>query len=218
MADNSQKTFQRRSDKESSQVGDYFDHSAHRYFDHIHEITVVKVYSGDCYVNEGPGEMMVTILGSCISACIRDPLISAGGMNHFLLPSASREEDLTCARFGAYAMEKLINDLMKKGAKKERLELKLFGGGNVIESGARIGEKNVAFIREYVRNEGLRVVKEDLGGTAPRRIHYYPDSGRVMMRKLSRKEDFENVRKEETVYQKKLDKQTAKQDEDIELF
>lgn len=192
----------RRTFNDKEQVGDYFA-GRDRYYDQITEMTVVKVFSGDCYSTNKPGEMLVTILGSCISACIRDPIAKVGGMNHFLLPDSSNLGD-SPTRYGAYAMEKLINDLLKKGAQKSRMEVKIFGGGNVIKSSAMIGDKNVKFIRDYLKLEGLRIDQQDLGGTSPRRIHYYPDSGKVMMRKLNRKEDYENVEKEETIYEKAI--------------
>ena len=184
----------------------------------IHEHDVIKVYSGDCYVTDKPDKVMVTILGSCISACIRDPKIKVGGMNHFLLPDTTNVGD-SPNRYGAYAMEQLINDILKKGGDKKRLEVKLFGGGNVIDSSAMIGDKNVQFIRQYMLSEGLLVTQEDLGGKAPRRIHYYPETGKVMMRKIEKKDELESVTKEEKAYKQKITQQSQHQDEgDVELF
>jgi chemotaxis protein CheD len=209
--------FIRRTDKEKLQIGDYFSGSD-RYYDQISEMTVVKVFSGDCYSTTEPGEMLVTVLGSCIAACIRDPIAKVGGMNHFLLPNSSNVGD-SPTRYGAYAMEKLINDLLKKGAQKSRLEVKVFGGGNVIQSSAKIGDKNVNFIRQYCKDEGLKIVQEDLGGLSPRRIHYYPETGKVMMRKLGRKEDFVNVEQEEIIYSKAITIKASKGAEGgVELF
>lgn len=189
----------RRSEREAVQVGSLND-GVKRYFDQNHDVTVVKIFSGDCYVNEGPGEMLVTILGSCVAACIRDPKIGIGGMNHFLLPGTLDDEKSTedpgALRYGVYAMEQLINEILKKGGNKLRLEVKLFGGGNVINNSAAIGSKNAAFVREFFKREGLAVATEDLGGDYPRRIHYYPDSGKVMMRKLRRREDMAVVEEE----------------------
>ncbi|NET71205.1 MAG: chemoreceptor glutamine deamidase CheD [Sphaerospermopsis sp. SIO1G2] len=161
--------------------------------------TVVKLFSGDCEITDKPKHVMVTILGSCISACIRDAVAKVGGMNHFLLPNTPNEiasDSMEALRYGAYAMEQLINALLKAGAKRDRLEIKVFGGGNVLASNMMIGDRNVHFIREYLRNEGLRIVSEDLGDKYPRRIHYYPDTGKVMMRKLHRKEDMKVVEEE----------------------
>ena len=208
---------ERRTETEKEQVGDYFS-GRDRYYDQVSEVTVVKVFSGDCYSTSKQGEMLVTVLGSCIAACRRDPIAKVGGMNHFLLPDSNNVGD-SPTRYGAYAMEKLVNDLLKKGAQKERLEVKIFGGGNVIKSTAMIGDKNVNFIKSYLKTEGLKVEQEDLGGTSPRRIHYYPDSGKVMMRKLNRKEDFENVTKEESDYQSAITIKADKGAEGgVELF
>lgn len=210
--------FIRRSDKESVQVG-LMNDGTKRYFDHNHEITVVKIFSGDCYVTDEPGEMLVTILGSCVSACIRDPIAGVGGMNHFLLPGTLDEErdvdDDKAMRYGVYAMEQLINEILKLGGNKLRLETKLFGGGNVINNSAAIGSKNAAFVREFFQKEGLPVVTEDLGGNLPRRIHYYPDTGKVMMRKLKRREDMVVV-EEEQQFDSKLRKKTL--EGSIDLF
>jgi chemotaxis protein CheD len=179
---------------------------------------VVKLYSGDCYVSRKPMEMLVTILGSCVAACIRDPLAGVGGMNHFLLPETSNSIDPNssdAARYGAYAMEQLINQIMKAGGARNRLEVKVFGGGNVTSSTAMIGDKNVAFVRRFLKDEGLKIASEDLGGNLPRRIHYYPDTGRVMMRKLQRKEDMVIVERERN-YASSLKKQTL--EGEIDLF
>lgn len=178
---------------------------------------VVKIFSGDLHVSTEPQEMLVTILGSCVAACIRDPIIKVGGMNHFLLPGNDMvvSELSDAARYGVFAMESLINGILKAGGRKDRLEIKVFGGGNVIKNSQRIGSKNAAFIRQFLKSEGYRIASEDLEGDLPRRIHYYPDTGKVMMRKLHRKEDFRVV-EEETRYQNSI---AAKPVEgDIDLF
>ncbi len=164
-------------------------------------VKVVKLFSGDYYVTDQPGEMIVTILGSCVAACMRDPQTGAGGMNHFLLPDCpdiASKTDSQAARYGAYAMETLINGIINIGGNKKRLEVKVFGGGNVIESSQMIGARNCEFVRDFLRNEGIRIVKEDLGDTYPRRLRYYPDTGKVMLMKLRRKEDFAVVDTEQS--------------------
>lgn len=177
-----------------------------RYFDEANQLTVVKLYSGDYYATAKPGEMIMTILGSCVAACVRDPQLGIGGMNHFLLPGESHYDTNSLdpsARYGAFAMEKLINEILKLGGKRDRLEVKVFGGANVINNSSMIGAKNVDFIRRYLKEEGLRIAKEDLGGTHPRRLHYYPDTGKVMLRSLKRKEELP-VLEEESAYEQKL--------------
>jgi chemotaxis protein CheD len=188
----------RRSDIEGKSVGDLND-GISRYYDHNLEATVVKIKTGDCYVTSDTGEMLVTILGSCISVCARDPVAGVGGMNHFLLPgnlNAATGGANFSTRFGAYAMEELINGLIKLGARKERLELKVFGGGNVIQSSQLVGTKNIVFVKDYCRKEGIAIAAEDVGGDYPRRVHYFPDSGKVKLRRLQRKEDMTIVNDE----------------------
>jgi len=161
--------------------------------DRDESVRVIKLFSGDYYVTDKPGEMIVTILGSCVAACMRDPVTQIGGMKHFLLPDTpdeSLKNSSEGARYGAYAMEQLINGIIKLGGNKSRLEVKVFGGGNVIESSAMIGSRNAEFVRAFLKDEGLKIVNEDLGDTYPRRLRYYPDTGKVMLMKLRRKEDY----------------------------
>jgi len=197
-------------------VSDYFS-SHRRYFDAKENQNVVKIFSGDWYVSLGENEMISTILGSCVSACIRDPIVGVGGMNHFLLPGDGLVENgaSDSARYGVFAMESLINGILKAGGHKERFEIKVFGGGNVINNSARIGSKNATFIRHFLRREGYRIASEDLEGDHPRSLRYYPATGKVMIRLLQRKED-QVVIEEEARYRKQI---AAKPVEgDIELF
>lgn len=211
--------------KNTYQESDYNDGDK-KYFDHGSEQTVVKIYSGDCYVAKKKGEMLMTILGSCVSACIRDPVTGIGGMNHFLLPKVNHEsllDTMGTTRYGAFAMEKLINEILKLGGRKERLEVKLFGGGNINNNSKMIGDENVKFIKEYVKNENLNVVAEHLGGNTPRRVHFFPDSGKVMIRVLQGLEDMAIVEKEKAL-QEKVTKTIVAQhakpssDDDVTLF
>lgn len=150
---------------------------------------VAKVLPGDYYVTRG-GEWVGTVLGSCVSACIRDPLAGVGGLNHFLLPEGTEQErwgnsDVDLAhRYGSFAMEHMINDLLKLGACRTRLEVKLVGGGSMIEHLFDIGARNIEFVRAYLLREGYRIAAEDLGGTHPRRVVYDVRSGRVRVKKL----------------------------------
>jgi chemotaxis protein CheD len=130
----------------------------------------------------GSGEDLVftTLLGSCVAACMRDPLAGVGGMNHFLLPgggdvlSQSRSES-----YGLYLMELLINGLLKLGARRERLEVKLFGGAKTVDGLSDIGSKNAAFAKTFLRTEGIIHCGGDLGGENGRRIEYWPHTGRA---------------------------------------
>jgi chemotaxis protein CheD len=150
---------------------------------------MVKVFPGDFYVTGKADETLVTVLGSCVAACIRDPKLGIGGMNHFMLPQGRTGgwgRDAESTRFGNFAMEKLINELMKKGCARESLEIKVFGGGNVTESNIAVGSDNAQFALRYLEAERLRCVAQDLGGRFPRRIHYSPATGRVVRRLLGR--------------------------------
>jgi chemotaxis protein CheD len=187
-----------------------------RYFDEKERVTVVKLFSGDWYVSSTEPEMLMTILGSCVAACVRDPLVGIGGMNHFLLPGdESSSMNTDAARYGVFAMESLINALLKAGARKERLEIKVFGGGNVINNSAHIGSKNAAFIREFLRKEGLKITSEDLEGNLPRKVHYYTQTGKVMVRKLNRQSDMQVVAEEQRFRERLVVRPPAG---DIELF
>lgn len=207
---------QERRKQQEMAVGEYF-HGNKRVRDAGQNVDIVKIFSGDWYVSTRPGEMLATILGSCVSACIRDPVARVGGMNHFLLPGDENTDSAVSdsARYGVFAMESLINGLLKNGARKDRFEVKVFGGGNVINNSARIGSKNARFIREFLKKEGYRIASEDLEGDHPRRLHYFPDTGKVMMRLLRRKEDMAVV-EEEARYKKEI--VTHPIESNIELF
>lgn len=188
----------------------------HRFYDPIHVNWLVKVFPGEFYVTPKRDEVLVTVLGSCVSACIRDPRTGIGGMNHFMLPQGDGGGwDGESARYGNFAMEKLINELIKKGCPRERMEVKVFGGGNVIDSSTRIGTKNADFVLRFLESEGIACAAHDLGGPHPRRIQYYPSSGRVVRRLLPVDESV-LIAREETNYVSRLSaKPTAG---DIELF
>jgi len=151
----------------------------------------VKLLPGEYYVTPHD-EAITTVLGSCVTACIRDAQAQVGGMNHFMLPEASGGQDRESSgpmerqetRYGCYAMECLINDLLKLGATRQRLEIKLFGGARILASMTDIGSRNIAFIRDYLHIEGLQALAQDLGGDRPRRLVYFPTTGRVRMKRL----------------------------------
>jgi len=149
----------------------------------------VKLLPGECYVTRSD-EAIVTVLGSCISACIRDPETGIGGMNHFMLPehgsaaSARNTSSNHMNRYGCFAMEALINHLARHGAQRPRLELKVFGGGRILKPMIDIGARNIAFIHSWVRTEGMRLAAQDLGGIQPRKLVYFPATGRARVMKL----------------------------------
>jgi chemotaxis protein CheD len=156
------------------------------YYDRQHARHAAKVLPGEYYVTARP-MVLVTVLGSCVAACIRDPVLNVGGLNHFMLPDAAGPGPASsAARYGSYAMELLINQLIKLGARRERLEAKVFGGGNVLANllSSDVGGRNAQFVLDYLATEGIRLAARDLLGPYPRKVYFFPDSGRVLVRKL----------------------------------
>lgn len=161
-----------------------------RYWDPQLQCFAAKILPGEYYVTLH-GEMIVTVLGSCVSACVRERELGIGGMNHFMLPlDASQGRTAwdtgvsAATRFGNVAMERLINDILKLGGRRERLEFKLVGGGRVLDAVTDVGARNIEFVRDYVRTEGFRVSGEDLGSDHPRKVHYFPAEGKVRVKRL----------------------------------
>lgn len=182
-----------------------FRSGVHRYRDPRFDAIAVKVFPGEHYVTS-ENEMLVTVLGSCVAACIRDPIAAVGGMNHFMLPESGGNEwgaDSSGMRYGNVAMERLINDILSHGGLRQRLEIKVFGGGNVLQGLTDIGHRNAAFVESYLADEYLPIAASDLRGRSARRVHYFPTTGRVMLLELRRAED-ETVVELETSYQSKL--------------
>jgi chemotaxis protein CheD len=140
----------------------------------------IHIVQGEYKVSGDPNVVVSTLLGSCVAACIRDPVAGVGGMNHFLLPGEdARSQSQDAERYGDYLMELLVNGLMKQGAHRDRLEAKLFGGARMMRGLSDIGKKNAEFAERYLKYEGIKVVGKDLGGQRGRRIQYWPVSGRA---------------------------------------
>ena len=175
--------------------------ASHHYFDREFGVEAVKLLPGEYYVT-GKDMVLTTVLGSCVSACLRDTTAGIGGMNHFMLPNdadPSCRDSAAAMRYGAYAMEVLLNELIKAGARRERLEAKVFGGGAVLANMTmlNIGERNADFVLRYLQLEQVRIAAQDLRGDLPRRINYFPGSGRVTVRKLVKQNDVLLVQKSE---------------------
>jgi chemotaxis protein CheD len=149
---------------------------------------VSTVNQGDCLVGSDDGVTFSTVLGSCISACVRDIEARVGGMNHFLLASPSdgaRDRYGESARYGAFAMEQLINKVLSAGTgRKSNLEIKVFGGGLISAALTDIGAKNIEFVHQFLDDEGYRLANEDVGGAFARRVMYKPSSGRAFVKRL----------------------------------
>lgn len=166
-------------------------------FSHIKKFTgkeghrvIARILPGEYYVSN-KDEVITTVLGSCISACICDPVLKIGGMNHFMLPesegNASRwgKTDVSVTnRYGNHAMESLINDILALGGEKNRLEVKVFGGGKILEAMTDIGKRNIDFVKAYLLTERLKIMAEDVAENFPRKVNYYPATGKVRVKKL----------------------------------
>lgn len=159
------------------------------YYDNYFKIDAVKILPGEYYATARP-MLIVTVLGSCVAACIRDKTNAIGGMNHFMLPLVSDfgEDTNNSARYGAYAMEVLIKQLLEMGAQRKNLEAKIFGGGNLLNSFTvdKVGERNATFVRNYLKQERIPVTAEDLLDKYPRKIYFFPENGTVKVKKLIR--------------------------------
>ena len=181
--------------------------------------TVTSVHQGDCLVSGETDLTFSTVLGSCISACVRDVVANIGGMNHFLLaePSgAARDRYGASARYGAFAMEQLINKVLTRGSgRKANLEFKVFGGGLINTALSDIGAKNIEFVREFLANEGYALAKEDVGGSFARRVMFKPYSGRALVKRLDNIAGASIAREELAVAGRRAARPTT---EDIELF
>jgi chemotaxis protein CheD len=183
--------------------------------------TLVSVAPGDHYVTDKSSEIVVTLLGSCVAACVRDTITGVGGLNHFLLPS-SDSHDLAqgsdeAMRFGDYAMEQLLNSIYRRGGNRGRIEVKMFGGARVLggSSMLRIGEQNIAFVEKFCRNEGFPIVARSVGGTAPRRLRFHPATGKAWVQELD-KSSAVTVSAEEENYRRKMAR--AQPAGDVEFF
>jgi len=140
----------------------------------------IHIIQGDCYVTDEPDTVLTTVLGSCVAACMRDPVLGIGGMNHFLLPGdGERSRPGEAERFGVYLMELLVNGLLKRGATRHTLEAKLFGGARTVQGFADIGAKNVEFARRFLENESIKYVGGSCGGDQGRRIEFQPSTGKA---------------------------------------
>lgn len=166
----------------------------------------VKVFPGEHYVTSSPREMIVTVLGSCVAACIRDPHAGVGGMNHFMLPEGRNDmwgHASASMRYGNVAMERLVNDILARGGARERLEVKLFGGANVMGGTSNIGHRNADFVESYLETEGIPIAAKHMRSSLPRRVHYFPATGRALVLEL-RCYRSEALLRTEVLYKSKL--------------
>jgi len=187
------------------------------YFDRNFNTEAAKILPGEYYVT-GRDMLLVTVLGSCVAACVRDKVAGIGGMNHFMLPDEGGKDLVgNSARYGTYAMEMLINHLLKSGARRNRLEAKVFGGGAVLASlsSSNVGARNAEFVLKFLQTEKIPVVAKDLLDSYPRKVYYFPSSGRVLVRKLHRVHN-DTLFNREKEYKARIEH--SKVEGDIELF
>jgi len=151
------------------------------YRDAYFKTATVKLMAGEYFVHDDD-ILLTTTLGSCIATCLWDPEARVGGMNHFMLPRG----DASSGRYGSYAMEILINEMMKRGARRETLEAKVFGGGQVIQGMAtmNIGERNTAFAVDYLKTERIPIISRDVLGGYARKVCFLPATGKAMVKRL----------------------------------
>ena len=193
--------------------------SPHLYFDREHKSEAAKILPGEYYAT-GRNMVLVTVLGSCVCACIRDKISGIGGMNHFMLPESGQDRNNPLgesARYGTYAMEILINQLLKMGAKRNNLEAKVFGGASVLRGFTvnNVGERNAEFVLQFLETENITVAAQDLLDIYPRKVYYFPGTGLVRVKAL-RNVHNDTIITREAEYNKRL--QYSKLEGDVELF
>ncbi len=180
---------------------------------------VIIIQPGEFYVSTDPHEAIATVLGSCISVCLLDRKNGVGGMNHFMLPGDFRNEEIFSSksgRYGMFAMESLINEMMKKGAKRENFIAKMFGGGHVLnfrKTDGNVPESNINFAKTYLEFEEIRMVASDVGGNAGRKIIFVPsEDGKVLLKRLAPTGAGDYMKEEQTykanVFDKKKDEKS----------
>jgi chemotaxis protein CheD len=188
------------------------------YYDRQLDLPAVKLLPGEYHVTN-KDMVQVTVLGSCVSACIRDKVSGIGGMNHFMLPEGDGQGGWgNSSRYGVYAMEILINEILKRGGRRENLQAKLFGGGNVMKtlSLSNVGERNAQFALEFLKTERIPVLAQDLVDIYPRKVYHFPSSGKVRVKKLVEMHN-DTILERERDYKSRL-KVTEEKGGDIELF
>lgn len=186
------------------------------YFEKNFNCDAIRVLPGEYYFSK-KNRLIMTILGSCVAACIWDKKRGIGGLNHFMLPGESSLGTDKSARYGTYAMEILINHILMSGGKREDLVAKVFGGGKIMHNFTcfDIGGSNSSFIVDYLNNESIPILASDLGDIYPRKICFFPKTGKVMVRKLSYKYN-DDIEKQEGSYFTVVN--SMKVEGEIELF
>ena len=188
-------------------------------FAHLRKTNVLP---GHFHVTDQSEEVITTLLGSCIAACVRDPSTGLGGLNHFLLPApkGTQNDSDVATRYGDSAMNALIGTLIRRGARRDLFEVKLFGGANLfpVSHGRTVGDSNQRFILDFISNEGLKLVSKHLGGNNGRRIYYHPVTGKVKMQLMPNARAEEIERHEAELLRKAQSTAVSDNEDGIELF
>jgi chemotaxis receptor (MCP) glutamine deamidase CheD len=188
---------------------------------HEHSVgqSELTIHVGEVHVSKTP-LLIKTILGSCISACLYDPLIHIGGMNHFLLPGDIDNSDLS-TRYGVNAMEVLINEMMKLGANRNMLKAKIFGGADIFQANhtmMMIGNKNIQFVRTFLSTEKIDIVSEHVGGNNGLIVHFDVGTFNVFVKSISSKKFLQTEKEEQEYRERMTHKIEAEQRNNITLF
>ena len=187
------------------------------HFDSHFNKQIITILPGEFYSTDKP-VLISTVLGSCISIALYDPELKLGGLNHFMLPTTNRTQEISIeeqGRYGDFAMELLLNDMFKKGAKKENLKAKVFGGGNVLDDGGfhknRTGLNNISFALEYLQTENIPIIANDTGGIFPRKIFYDPQTSKIYLKRIQRSDlTLKEINTREAAYKEEIQQQETK--------
>lgn len=180
------------------------DHSTPiHFFDRELKVNTVRILPGQYHTASGSGSIS-TLLGSCVATCLWDPLLRIGGMNHFMLPGGAQATPSlwgVSTRFGVHAMEMLINEMIHRGVDRRRLVAKVFGGANVLKGFETldVGARNSEFVLTFLREEGIELQAQDLLGSSPRKLHFFPETGRVKLKRLHLAAD-SDIQRQERAY------------------
>jgi chemotaxis protein CheD len=188
------------------------------FFDRELQVDTVRILPGQYYAGAGHGSIS-TVLGSCVATCLWDPVLRIGGMNHFMLPGGQGTPSLwgVSTRFGVHAMEVLINEMIRRGVERRRLVAKVFGGANVLKGFEMldVGARNSEFVLTFLREEGIALKAQDLLGSSPRKLHFFPETGQVKLKRLHLVAD-DDIQRQERAYLDRLGDNAG--GGDVELF
>ena len=189
------------------------------YYDPYFKAQAAKILPGG-YFATSHDVLIVTVLGTCVAACVRDRQSGIGGMNHFMLPDSGSDASMPVepsARHGAEAMERLINAIVKRGARRDQLEARVFGGGSAIPGlrQSEAGGRNASFVLDFLKRESIPVVEQDLHGEYPRKVYFFPKTGRAVVKKLETVRN-DTIARREREYRERLGRACV--GDDVELL